>query len=151
MNRERLRDRLRRAATDTTTQPRPLAARNEAARDDRDIVRRVVRRNGMQLRYASERLKDVDSIVKLAVSDNPHAYRYASDRLKNDVNMGYHVYKNDPTRTMLRQYAGPALREQFAGMTPEEAYASYENRRKGAHSVREPLPIEEQERIMNEE
>ncbi len=55
--------------------------------DDYNIVATAVKRNGLQLEYASDELKDDKTIVTLAVISDGISLEYASDRLKNDLSI----------------------------------------------------------------
>ncbi len=56
----------------------------EAFKSDFYTVRKFIRANGMNLRWASDDLKDNDLLVSIAVSNSPMALKYASKRLQDD-------------------------------------------------------------------
>lgn len=53
-------------------------------RDNFEVVRSAVGRDGRVLRYASKRLRDDREIVSVAVKSNGEALRYASKKLRDD-------------------------------------------------------------------
>lgn len=54
-------------------------------RNNNEIVRIAVLNRGTALNYASDKLKDDESIVTLAINQNPLALQFASDRLKQKL------------------------------------------------------------------
>lgn len=64
--------------------PAKLRSAGEIARDDFDVIKTAVCRQGGALGWASDRLKDDNEIVKLAVNEDPFALKYASERIRND-------------------------------------------------------------------
>ncbi|VEU75347.1 Uncharacterised protein [Mycoplasmopsis maculosa] len=53
-------------------------------KDDREVVLKAIKQNGLSLKFASERLKNNLNIVKAAISQNVNAYHHASEQLKNN-------------------------------------------------------------------
>jgi hypothetical protein len=53
---------------------------------NKEIVLSVVKKYGLTLCNASDRLKDDEEVVMAAVSQNGFALKYASERLRSDVN-----------------------------------------------------------------
>ena len=70
---------------------------SDRLKDNGDIIKLVVEKNGIALQYASDRLKDNDNIVKLAVEKNGIALQYASDRLKDNDDILRIAVKNADT------------------------------------------------------
>ena len=54
-------------------------------RDDRDVMMQAVRQNGLALRYASSRLKDDRKLVQMAVTNNSSALQFAGARSRDDT------------------------------------------------------------------
>lgn len=52
--------------------------------DDGEVVSAAVRRDGRQLRWASEALRDAYDVVHAAVSKSGHALKYASQRMRKN-------------------------------------------------------------------
>ena len=64
--------------------PAKLRHAGEIAKDNFDVIKTAVCRQGTALDWASDRLKDNNEIVKLAVNEDPYALQYASNRIRND-------------------------------------------------------------------
>lgn len=67
----------------------------EKYRDDYDIVLSAVRDNGEVLQYASERLKSDPKIVKAAIREDWSAIYYASDEAKDNPDIMMYAIKKD--------------------------------------------------------
>ncbi len=71
-----------------------LSLANDKLKDDRDIVLEAVRNIGWSLEYASEKLKDDKDIVLEAVRNSGQSLEYASARLMDDKDIVSEAVKN---------------------------------------------------------
>ena len=53
-------------------------------KDDKSVILAAVKKNGMMLRFASDRLRDDREVVKAAAKRDERALQYASYELQND-------------------------------------------------------------------
>ena len=68
-----------------------------SARSRYDLIRRAVNHNGLNLQFASDKLKLDKLIVKEAVSKSPKALEFASDAIQNDIEFVLSAVKADQT------------------------------------------------------
>ncbi len=64
-----------------------LANADDETRNNFDIVKAEVEKNGLMLGFASEELKSNKAIVLAAVEQNGLALQFASERLRNDIDV----------------------------------------------------------------
>ncbi|WBP84242.1 DUF4116 domain-containing protein [Mycoplasmopsis edwardii] len=57
---------------------------SDELKDDREVVLKAVKQDGLALKFASERLKNNLNIVKVSINQNVNAYHYASEQIKNN-------------------------------------------------------------------
>jgi hypothetical protein len=85
---------------------------------DHDLLLAAVQRDGLALRYASDKLKDDKDIVLAAVKNNGLALRFASDCLKDTLVVARAAVENNG---MALIYASDQLRDDFyAALIAEE-------------------------------
>ena len=53
-------------------------------RDDEDIVKIILEKEGYYIKHASDRLKNNKKIALIAIRNNPNSFEYISNNLKND-------------------------------------------------------------------
>ena len=78
-------------------------------KNDKTVVCKAVKQNGLALQFASDKLKNDKTIVCKAVQQNGLALQFASVELKNDVTDDTVVFKAVQQNGLALQYAGKAF------------------------------------------
>lgn len=73
-----------------------IAARLKGNDNNREMVMRAVKENGLALQYASDKLKDDYAVVKAAVQKNGMAIAFASDSMKRFEDLVSIAHDQDP-------------------------------------------------------
>ena len=92
---------------------------SERLKDDKDFVLTVVKTNVIAIQHASERLKDDKEIVLTAVKQPGWwALKYASERLKDDKEVSLTAVKN---HRLSLEYASPGIHKLCEGQDSVQA------------------------------
>lgn len=79
--------------------------------DNLSMVARLVRINGLLLKYASPEIQDNKEIIDIAIKQNPEAIEFATDKYKNDKDFIKNLLHNNQS---LFRYASDNLRNDKA-------------------------------------
>lgn len=80
---------------EVSLEPTNIAIIPERFKNDKTIVKEVVSKDGILLKYASDELRNDEDIVLTSIKNNPFAYNFASPILKQDSKIITEALKGD--------------------------------------------------------